>query len=311
MTTIAVTNRVGTAARIGASLLAIAIAASSARAQDALQAANPPAATGVAAAPGPGTGAGGQIEEITVTAQKRSENLQRVPIAITAFTPEALAQKGITDVAGLGKFAPSVEIVGTSPFSGSSQVLSAFIRGIGQNDFAFNLDPGVGVYVDGVYYARTVGAVVDLLDLDHVEILKGPQGTLFGRNTIGGAISVVTRDPGNTFSGAGDVTYGSYNRVDVRGSVDIPIIDDKLLAQVSFSEKHARRVLPLPELSRAPMSDRLRRFVRPDPTTYQSAGGYNDQNLRAKLKWKIAPDVTFRLSATTPTTTTSRPAASC
>ena len=158
----------------------------------------------------------GGIKDIVVTARKRSENLQKVPIAITAFTPEALAEKGITDVAGLGKFAPGVDIVSTSPFSGSNQVLSAFIRGIGQDDFAFNLDPGVGVYVDGVYYARTVGAVVDLLDLDHVEILKGPQGTLFGRNTIGGAISVVTRDPGNAFGGSGDVTYGSFNRVDVR-----------------------------------------------------------------------------------------------
>lgn len=287
-----VSSRVITAARIGASLLAFA--AWPVNAQDAVQAANSPASTGIGTAPSPGTSSGGQIEEITVTAQKRSENLQRVPIAITAFTPEALAQKGITDVAGLGKFAPSVEIVGTSPFSGSSQVLSAFIRGIGQNDFAFNLDPGVGVYVDGVYYARTVGAVVDLLDLDHVEILKGPQGTLFGRNTIGGAISVVTRDPGNTFSGAGDVTYGSYNRVDVRGSVDIPIVDDKLLAQVSFSEKHADGYFHFLKFPGNYVDD-SGAFVRPDPTTYQSAGGYNDQNLRVKLKWKIAPDVTFRL----------------
>ena len=217
-----------------------------------------------------------------------------MPIAITAFTPEALAQKGISDVAGLGKFAPSVEIVGTSPFSGSTQVLSAFIRGIGQNDFAFNLDPGVGVYVDGVYYARTVGAVVDLLDLDHVEILKGPQGTLFGRNMIGGAISAVTRDPGNTFSGAGDVTYGSYNRVDVRGSVDIPIIDDKLLAQVSFSAKHADGYFHFLTFPGTYQTD-VGRFVRPDNTTYAAAGGYNDQNLRAKLKWKISPDVTLRV----------------
>ena len=236
----------------------------------------------------------GSLQDIVVTARKRSENLQKVPIAITAFTPEALAQKGISDVAQLGKFAPSVEIVGTSPFSGSTQVLSAFIRGIGQNDFAFNLDPGVGVYVDGVYYARTVGAVVDLLDLDHVEILKGPQGTLFGRNTIGGAISVVTRDPGNKLAGQGEVTYGRFNRVDVRGAIDIPLIDDKLLAQVSFSSKSRDGYFKFLTFPGTYQTD-VGRFVRPDNTTYNAAGGGNDQSVRAKLKWKITPDVTLRL----------------
>lgn len=234
------------------------------------------------------------IQDIVVTAQKRSENLQKVPIAITAFTPETLSQKGISDVAQLGKFAPSVEIVGTSPFSGSTQVLSAFIRGIGQNDFAFNLDPGVGVYVDGVYYARTVGAVVDLLDLDHVEILKGPQGTLFGRNTIGGAISVVTRDPGNVLQGQGEFTYGRYNRVDVRGAVDIPLIDDTLLAQVSFSSKNRDGYFKFLTFPGTYQTD-VGRFVRPDDTTYGEAGGGHDQSFRAKLKWKITPDVTLRL----------------
>lgn len=236
----------------------------------------------------------GGIAEIVVTARKRSENLQNVPIAITAFTPEALAQKGISDVSQLGSFAPSVEIVGTSPFSGSTQVLSAFIRGIGQNDFAFNLDPGVGVYVDGVYFARTVGAVVDLLDLDRVEILKGPQGTLFGRNTIGGAISVVTRDPGTTFAGQAEATYGRFNRVDLRGAADIPLIEDTLLAQVSFSSKSRDghfKFLTFPGTYQTDVG----RFVRPDDTTYGEAGGGSTQSIRAKLKWNISPDVTLRL----------------
>lgn len=247
------------------------------------------------AAPLSAQDATGSIDEIVVTAQKRSENLQRVPIAITAFTPETLAQKGVTDVSQLGRFAPGLEVVGTSPFSGSTQVLSAFIRGIGQNDFAFNLDPGVGVYVDGVYFARTVGAVVDLLDLDHIEVLKGPQGTLFGRNTIGGAISVVTRDPGPVFAGQGEITYGRFNRVDVRGAVDIPLIEDKLLAQISFSTKHRDgyfRFLTFPGTYQTDVG----RFVRPDNTTYDRAGGGNTQNIRAKLKWNISDDVTFRLT---------------
>ncbi len=252
-------------------------------------------AAGVGQTPPPATTAPESgIQDIVVTARKRSENLQNVPIAITAFTPEALAQKGVTDVASLGKFAPSVEIVGTSSFSGSTQVLSAFIRGIGQSDFAFNLDPGVGLYVDGVYYARTVGGVVDLLDLDHVEILKGPQGTLFGRNTIGGAISVVTRDPGNVLAGQAEITYGRYNRVDIRGAIDIPLIDDKLLAQISFSSKNRDGYFKFLKYPGTYQTD-VGRFVRPDDTTYGEAGGNKDVSFRAKLKWKVTPDVTLRL----------------
>ena len=130
------------------------------------------------------------LEEIVVTAQKRSENVQNVPIAITAFTAETLQSKGLNDIHSLSNLTPNVNLDGGAPFSGDSSVLSASIRGIGQDDFAFNLDPGVGVYLDGVYLARTIGANQNLLDVDRIEILKGPQGTLFGRNTIGGAISI-------------------------------------------------------------------------------------------------------------------------
>src|SRR5512144_1370001 len=136
------------------------------------------------------------LEEIVVTAQKREQNLQNVPIAITAFTAETLKDKGVGDIGQLTRFAPNVNLDTGSPFSGDTSVLSASIRGIGQDDFAFNLDPGVGVYVDGVYLARTIGANQNLLDVARIEILKGPQGTLFGRNTIGGAISIVTHTPG-------------------------------------------------------------------------------------------------------------------
>src|SRR5215472_8990880 len=137
------------------------------------------------------------IETVVVTAEKRAENVQDVPIAITAFSGSAIQDKGITDLHGLSNLTPNVNLDGGAPFSGDSSVLSASIRGIGQDDFAFNLDPGVGVYLDGVYLARTIGANQNLLDVDRIEILKGPQGTLFGRNTIGGAINIVTHTPGN------------------------------------------------------------------------------------------------------------------
>jgi iron complex outermembrane receptor protein len=178
----------------------------------------------------------GVLEEITVTAQKRTENLQQVPIAISAFSAEALQQKAITSVDQLSKLSPNVNLDAGTPFSGSDTVLSAYIRGIGQDDFAFNLDPGVGVYVDGVYLARSVGANTTMLDVDRVEILKGPQGTLFGRNSIGGAISIVTRDPGNEFKVKGEVTGGSFNRLDTKISMDVPFTD-QILSTFSFSEE--------------------------------------------------------------------------
>ena len=131
---------------------------------------------------------------------------------------------------------PNVNLDAGTPFSGSDTVLSAYIRGVGQNDFAFNLDPGVGVYLDGVYLARSVGANTTMLDVDRVEILKGPQGTLFGRNSIGGAISIVTREPGNEFKVKGEVTGGSFRRLDTRISMDVPF-SDKLLSTFSFSEE--------------------------------------------------------------------------
>ena len=150
------------------------------------------------------------LEEIVVTAQKREQNVQDVPIAISAFTGDMLQSKSIGDIGALTRFAPNVNLDTGSPFSGDTSVLSASIRGIGQDDFAFNLDPGVGVYLDGVYLARTIGANQSLLDIDRIEILKGPQGTLFGRNTIGGAISIVTHTPGDKPMLTASVTGGSY-----------------------------------------------------------------------------------------------------
>ncbi len=176
------------------------------------------------------------VEEVVVTAQKTTQNIQNVPIAITAVTAKALQQKGINDVSKLTNIAPNVQLDAGTPFSGSDAVLSAYIRGIGQDDFAFNLDPGVGVYVDGVYLARSVGANTSMLDVDRVEILKGPQGTLFGRNTIGGAISIITRDPGHDFMVRGEVTTGQFSRLDTRITADLPITD-KILTSITFDEE--------------------------------------------------------------------------
>ena len=182
-------------------------------------------------------GANGSLEEIVVTAQKRAEDVQQVPISITAVSAEALEAHGITQVSQLSAMAPNVTLDAGTPFSGSGEVLAAYIRGIGQNDFAFNQDPGVGVYVDGVYLARSVGSNTSMLDVDRVEILKGPQGTLFGRNSVGGAISIVTREPGKEFMVKGEVTAGAFNRASTKVTMDLPLTDT-IAATLSFSSDH-------------------------------------------------------------------------
>jgi len=229
----------------------------------------------------------GGIREIVVTAQKRAENVQDVPIAISAFDSQALSERNISDVAQLSNIAPNVTLDAGTPFSGSTSVLAAFIRGIGSNDFAMNLDPGVGIYLDGVYLARTVGANLDLPDVERIEVLKGPQGTLFGRNTIGGAISVVTRDPGDELAFRGDVTTGRYNRLDVRGAVDLPITD-QLGALVSFSLKnrdgYVKRI-PFPGADNF-VTEQGRSFRHSAYSTSDTEGGQDEWTLRGKLRWQ-------------------------
>src|SRR5262244_1034068 len=190
-----------------------------------------------------------QLTEVTVTAQRREQNLQDVPIAITAFSNETLMSRDMKDIHSITALTPSVNLDAASPFSGDRSVLSASIRGIGQDDFAFNLNPGVGVYLDGVFLARTIGANLNLLDVERVEILKGPQGTLFGANTIGGAISIVTHTPGSEARFIGTATGGKYNRRDVSFTADIPLIKDTLLTSITVASQHQdgwQKVIPYP-----------------------------------------------------------------
>src|SRR5690606_11063801 len=136
----------------------------------------------------PSTATTGGIQEIVVTAQKRAEDVQDVPIAISAFNADTLQERAVGNVSALSGITPNVTLDASTPFSGSSAVLGATIRGIGSSDFAFNIDPAVGVYLDGVYLGRSIGANQDLLDVERIEVLRGPQGSLFGGTTIGGAI---------------------------------------------------------------------------------------------------------------------------
>ncbi|WP_176593415.1 TonB-dependent receptor [Sphingobium sp. EM0848] len=167
----------------------------------------------------------GGVEEIVVTARRRAESLQDTPISISAVTSEGLAQRGIDNVTQIGDFTPNVKFNSSVPVSASNATAAIFIRGIGQNDYQLSADPGVGLYLDGVYISRGVGNVLDVLNVERIEVLRGPQGTLFGRNTIGGAVSVVTKKPADKLGASLDLTTGSFNRVQIKGSIDVPLAD--------------------------------------------------------------------------------------
>ena len=172
------------------------------------------------------------IEEVVVTARKRTENLQDVPIAVTAFQGTDLEQRDLSDISQISNLTPNVTLRPTASLSGSSNSSAFFIRGIGQTDFAVTTDPGVGTYIDGVYIARSIGGVLETLDVESVEVLRGPQGTLFGRNTIGGAVNVRTKRPGDEPGGTLSLTAGRYDRIDVAGAVDLPV-NERLKLRVS------------------------------------------------------------------------------
>ncbi len=148
-----------------------------------------------------------EIEEVVVTAQKRAENLQDVPIAISAFTGENMEAMGVENLTDLGKFTPGVEMNNDTPLQPTYS-----IRGIQTGDFTVGSDPAVAVYVDGVYTGRGAGAEVPLADIERVEVLKGPQGTLFGRNATGGAIHIITKKPQADDTTEISLTAGNYGR---------------------------------------------------------------------------------------------------
>lgn len=151
------------------------------------------------------------LEEVVVTATKREESIYDVPIAITAFSAATIERAGITDLNDIGKFVPNMNVTGFG--GGQTSSVNAFIRGIGLQDHLITTDPGVGVYIDGVYLGRQVGQNWSLANIERVEVLRGPQGTLYGRNSIGGAINIITRQPGDENGGRMKVYAGTRGRI--------------------------------------------------------------------------------------------------
>ncbi len=205
---------------VSASCAALAIASPAAAQND------PNAATATQAA---------DPNEIIVTAQFREQNLQDTPLAITAVNAETMEAKSQTNLAQVADSAPNVTLKPQGASFGPS--ISVAIRGIGAGDFNPAYEPGVGIYIDDVYYPQLTGAVFDLLDLDRVEILRGPQGTLAGRNSEGGSIKMFTKRPEGSGNGYVEGTYGSRQRIGVRAGIDFALTDD-LSARISGVYKH-------------------------------------------------------------------------
>lgn len=136
------------------------------------------------------------LNDIVVTARRREETLQSVPIAVTALSGQMLAERGYSSITDMEQVAPGLKF--TSGGGGNSNAFNAYIRGVGEGDFIVTSDPAVALYIDGIYVARSFGADLGLNDIERIEVLRGPQGSLFGKNTVGGALSVVTRDPDGT-----------------------------------------------------------------------------------------------------------------
>ncbi len=171
-------------------------------------------------------------EELTVTARRREENVQEVPVAVTVKTAEALEDAGTADISELQGEVPNLSI-----YAGRNQstTLTAFLRGVGQADPLWGVDPGVGLYMDDVYIARPQGALLDVYDVQRIEVLRGPQGTLYGKNTIGGAIKYVSRDLADQLTGGISLTGGSHSTQDVRASVSGALVEGKLRARAAVA----------------------------------------------------------------------------
>ena len=175
------------------------------------------------------------LAEVVVTARRRVENLQDVPLAVTAISANTLLQDDVNSLADLNSFVPNMKI---SADRATSSTINVYIRGVGQSDPLWGFEPGVGVYIDDVYLARPQAALLDVYDVERLEILRGPQGTLYGKNTIAGAIKYVTRDIVGPASVTASVTGGNYGERDEKLSASTPVIADHLYVGIAVADLH-------------------------------------------------------------------------
>ncbi|MFZ1625979.1 MAG: TonB-dependent receptor, partial [Gammaproteobacteria bacterium] len=171
------------------------------------------------------------VEEIVVTAERREEQSQNVPMAITTLSEESLERQQVRSIAQLGEIVPNFSI---APNTGTSSSARIFLRGVGESESFFTADTPVGIYIDDVYIARQTGALFDLFDVERIEVLRGPQGTLYGRNSSAGALKLVTKKPSlGEYAGKVELAAGDYSQIGVRASGNLPI-GEKVALQGGF-----------------------------------------------------------------------------
>lgn len=168
---------------------------------------------------------GASLDEVVVTARRRVESVQDTPVSVSAFDSRALADRNVQSSAEIANFVPNVQFDSVASESGGASSSQIAIRGIGQTDYVITVEPGVGIYLDGVYVGKSVGSLLDTADIARMEVLRGPQGTLFGKNTIGGAIQLVSKRPSNTWTFNDTLTTGSFDRFDATFALSGPISD--------------------------------------------------------------------------------------
>ena len=218
------------------------------------------------------------FEQITVTAKKREESIYEVPVAVSAFSGATIEKQGITDLVDIGKFVPNLNV--TTFSAGHTSSANPFIRGIGLQDHLITTDPGVSVYVDGVYLGRQVGQNWSLANVERVEVLRGPQGTLYGRNSIGGAINIITKQPGSDEGARVGVTLGTEGRVNA-----------EFFADTALSE-----TLGLSIGGAVKRRDGSGRFLN-IPNADKDVGELRDISARVALQWEPNDRLTLLLAA--------------
>jgi iron complex outermembrane receptor protein len=237
-----------------------------------------------------------QIDRVVVTAEFRPSTVENTPLSITAVDAAMLEARSQTNIFQVGDQAPNVVLKQAGAAQGGSAMI-AFIRGIGQTDFNYALDPGVGLYVDDVYFPTLTGGLVELLDVDRVEILRGPQGTLAGKNSIGGAIKLYTARPGGEDSGRLSATYGEYNRTEVRGSANFTLVEDKLYASLAGVGRTVDGYVTRYDYRCTHPTSVLPTYVTGNGCELGNEGGQSLTAIRGSLLWQATPNLTLTLIA--------------
>ncbi len=230
--------------------------------------------------------------EILVTARRREERLIDVPVAVTSFSQADLQRTQSIDLSGLQAAAPNLNLV---QGRGSAASANIFIRGLGQPDALQTFDPAVGIYVDGVYLSRIQGALLGLFDVERIEVLRGPQGTLYGKNTTGGAISIVSRKPDlNDLRAAGSAMYGSYDQIVLNGYVSAPLVTDRVALSLAGQWDKRDGIVTDPRTGRK-YNDRdsltvrgILRVAATDRIELIASGDYNRQRNALTLGYPVA-----------------------